>query len=191
MRDASDAWVLFVRRVADELGFRVDLEREPGNGDYLCGTNGERLHIFPAWPRDKGRAEVTALLPSIRHYAHSRHGAITVAMSRPPAAVARDIQRRLLNGYAAALETAQRRCDEDARERSRVDQIARLLVPLLPEGGERHFNHVSEGEAQLGWWKSRDPEGTGRIRVHRDGSLTVEISSIRPDLLGKMLAALK
>ena len=109
-----------------------------GYGAILAGPDGARLHL--TGPRD-GKIHVSGCLPvtSLRVTA----GGINVGASRPPAAIAAEVGRRLLPAYRAAL----------------ADQITGLFpagaaaMPSHCQSSSRSEIVLHLGEAAGGWVK--------------------------------------
>ena len=129
-----------------------------GYGAILAGPDGARLHL--TGPRD-GKIHVSGCLPvtSLRVTA----GGINVGASRPPAAIAAEVGRRLLPAYRAALAEIR---EQDAIERAA--QLARAaladqITGLFPAGAAAMPSHCQSssrseivlhlGEAAGGWVK--------------------------------------
>src|SRR4029077_20122434 len=74
------------------------------------------------------------IFPPTRHPAERCRPEITVSASRSPAAIAREISRRLLPRYRAILADAQARNRQDAADGEARSKLAAIIADLLPPG---------------------------------------------------------
>jgi hypothetical protein len=184
------------------LGFALDVAAQLGDGwEAAPGAHGELAFIRHADGRGlfihaltypfsaRGRAEVRGVYPDGWTGDREREPRITVSMGRDPAAVARDIARRLLPAYGEQLERARAYVAEAQAEESSREQVAAAITAVLP-GTER--DHVQPWK--LGIALRLRPWGYRHTCVIRSGSDSTEVDL---DLRGlpaadavRMLAAL-
>lgn len=109
-----------------------------GEDTYLCGPNGEQIHMMVGRYRvAAGRAELTGSLnhDGQRLYEHIPYGSklpsITVSLAKSPQQIARDIERRLLPTYREIrTETLARKARSDQDELDRQGLAASLAAVL-------------------------------------------------------------
>lgn len=129
------------RNIAAELSgewHRDDSPRE--DGAALRGPNGERLWLNPGaeWiAAERGKLAIHGDLSDLREhlrYNEPHHG-IRVAMSKRPAVIAREIERRLLPDYRIARDQASERKTAHDAAMTRRNEILDELQGIL--GGRR------------------------------------------------------
>lgn len=127
----------------------------------LVGPGEAALVVYLTW---HDRVEISPVFPRGRngdHYGPYQFepAKITVASSRPPAAIAKDIQRRLLPAYLPALAEAVARRDRDAQHQREARAVADRLAAILPKSTVRE-----NGSSYQVF--SYEPEVT--IQIHSD-----------------------
>lgn len=169
--------------VAEALeGFSVDTSWDNSWNVPLNGPNGARIFLS----LDRGRVEVGGAYPDGYYQAlgsQERHE-ITVALSRGPVTIAREIVRRLLPGYLATLAEVQEkmRLDQEAKDMRQV--AAERLAEVLSIPGV----HLRDGELS---WFSDTPAGYGSARVnYGGGTAAIEARSVTLEVAERILCVL-
>lgn len=149
----------FARPIAAALGEGWTVTNghwDSGDDAFLQGPAGERIHVIYGSGMTnhvaKDRAKFSGSLPDDVYQA--RYGnlpSITTTLSKTPAQLAQEIERRLLSAYRPLLAEAQEnRRDEDRRERVR-DELAETLARTLGKYGTRsRHNDSSTTSIHLG-----------------------------------------
>lgn len=113
-------------------------------GVFLVHHTGARVFVSANRYRLEGRAEFTGCAPRFRDgsgaYASSVRGGIsnrrvTCDLRRPPAAIARDLERRLLPEFLAEWDAASVVVDQQHAAEDELDQVAVRLAAVI--GGRR------------------------------------------------------
>lgn len=176
-----------LRQTADAVaahleGYKVDTDWESGWNVPLDGPDQARIFLS----LDKGRVEVGGAYPQGYYQAlgsQERHE-ITVALTRGPEVIAREIERRLLPGYLTTLAEVKEkmRLDQEAKDMRQV--AAERLVEVLSIPGV----HLRDGELS---WFSDTPAGYGSARVnYGGGTVAVEARSVTLEVAERILRVL-
>jgi hypothetical protein len=153
----------FARAVATQLdGFEFQTNDEIGHAVWLGHPDGRRLFVRRLW-NDHDRIEVSGHYPHSDYYFQSgEHRRITVAIAREPAAIAKEITRRLLPGYVQVLAKVQAHLAKQAAGDTRRAELAARLARLIP-GASVH----DDGPPQHHHPLVHKRPGADRLRAHR------------------------
>ncbi len=176
--------------IADALGgWKVDTdERWTGHrGAHLDGPGGARLTIGAHGYRNADRLEIAGSYPQVpgqRLPYGTKHHTITVSRDRGPAAIARDVRRRLLPPYAETLAEVCKSQAQDTTAQEARDTLADRLGGTVPS----HARGDSSTEIYLSL-----PAGLhGRARVnYRGDSASLELGDVPADLAIRVLDLLR
>ena len=133
---------------------------------HLRGCQGYSLALSAQYPHSaKGRIEIRGCVPS--HDAKGRPlyhglkgGEITVSLARDPAAIAREIARRLLPTYGEAYAEARLALDAANAHHAETESAAREFAALL---GAR-FNPRESNGGDVRYYLP-DELGSGHVRI--------------------------
>jgi hypothetical protein len=160
-------------------------------GEYIDGPDGATLWLHRFW-RDESRIVVSGDWPRTaggqlpKRYSE-KLPSITVADSRSPQAIARDITRRFLPDYQAKLaEFRQRVADDNAYHKAVADLSARMAKAL----GLEVTDMKTQREGQLRLYGALSGDAWGDIEVSRD-SVTLKLHSLTPEKAEAILGLLK
>jgi hypothetical protein len=134
---------------------------------YILGANGEKLFLSNTWG-GKGRIYATGILPDRRTFSDG----ITVAATKTPSQIARDIERRLLPAYQTALAEANDKvAKERAAETARLETIAEVekIIDLpftTDHQGNRSSRYVEAGIIRV--------EYADNVQIERFHSVTLD-----------------
>ncbi|MEV7123945.1 hypothetical protein [Kitasatospora griseola] len=140
----------------------------------------------------RGRLTVRGLMP--HDWSGRDRFEIGVSAARPPADIARDIRRRLLPDYMAALPGAQ--AEVAASERLRLARIAAMqsLVEVLPALHTYDWDNEQSAGSYYGEAHNR-PErahGNGTVRVNHSAlSVDLKLTGVPLHLALRVLALLR
>lgn len=146
--------------IAHELGdhWTVDTTRDAYDGVYLNGQAGATLFLVLLWS-DKDRLVISGSYNVPDSHRLDRHE-ITVNRFRPPTAIVKEINRRLLPGYLVTLEKALQADADDKQAAADKAAVQARLMTAMP-GAKLDAAGVN--------WFSND-HGYGDIRLYHDGS---------------------
>lgn len=139
---------------------------------WLYGPDGAVLAVFTegACAADRRRLHIVGWAPSwlAEHFPRSSVSRISVARSKTPQVIARDVTRRLLPPYRAALETAQACQSEHEAARAACEELTAQLSEIL---GARRLTHAPD-RVRFG----RVDDGiSGEIRLPSRGDATATV----------------
>jgi len=178
------------RAIATHLdGFCVQTDSEIGHAVWLGHPDGRRLFVRRLW-NNHGRIEVSGHYPHSDYYFQpGEHRKITVAMAREPAAIDREITRRLLPGYVQVLAKVQAHIAKRAAGDTRRAELAARLATLIPGASVHDDGHHS---TTIRWYASdQEPIGDGRIELRHDAtSATFTADSLPPATVERLAVAL-
>ncbi len=178
------------RAVAAQLdGFQVQTDNEIGHAVWLGHPDGRRLFVRRPW-NHHDRVEISGHYPHSDYYfGPGEHIKITVAIAREPAAIAKEITRRLLPAYVQVLAKVQAHLARQAADDTRRAQLAARLARLIPGASVHDDGHHS---TTIRWYTSdQEPIGYGRIELRHDAtSATFKADSLPPATLERLAAAL-
>lgn len=180
--------VATLESIATELGSDWRVETPHDHSARLVSDSRDGLTIWArveTYGAQSGRLKLSAGTPDGANYsAGDTHGidgaAVTVAMTRTPAAIARDMERRLI-GPAVDYWTAVR------------ERIARRLSALSArETLARELADIMHGEARetRGDWRAETPDALRHGKLYTYGHMspdyaaedvTVELRNLSPD----------
>jgi hypothetical protein len=154
----------------------------------LDGPGGQALEIF--WQAGRKRGEIRGGFPSLpgdrrpylRHEDEKRCR-IGLNLTRPPEALAREIERRLLPAYEKAFATVSRQVeDAHASHRGAEDLLGELvgICPKRPQTDYQRHTHEAvfrdiQGSARVTGPTESRPDGTVHLRLELPGSVAVEV----------------
>jgi hypothetical protein len=133
-------------KVAAELGGNA--RAHPGS-DYegtavtITGDGGITLHVESLYS-DPGRVEISGVYPSTRMERLART-TITVAASRGPKVIAREITSRLLPGYLTELARVVEFNVRQAHDTGLREALAGKLTGMFPEAFTRTTGYTGQG----------------------------------------------
>ncbi|WP_353707278.1 hypothetical protein ABRQ22_14850 [Cellulosimicrobium sp. ES-005] len=164
-------------------GWSVDADPqwEEYRGVYVDGPDGARLWLTLAW-NNADRLEVQGLYPKpeephargwSKRYDEERKDSITVRRDRDPAAIAREITRRLLPGYLEMLgEAVEANAKHDAAVRAGRDLRAAIADRL----GKGARIVETRGEVSTPYHGSDSGKPSATFKAHDGGGVSeVEI----------------
>ena len=108
------------------------------DGTFSRGQS-KGLHVGQSWPR--GRIEVGCLWPSVNgtQFSPRESMSITISADRPPRAIAKDIQRRLLAWYETEWEEAcqrrERHCGNEVSKQVFAAACQSIMRPAAHRNG--------------------------------------------------------
>lgn len=195
-----------VKEIAKSLGnswtATEDKDKETGRvwGWSLAGPEEQNLRIGTVWNQE-GRLTISGTYPSEVDAQGQRqdYGAqavrydetrpsITVAQDREPAAIAREITRRLMPEYTRILTEAKRRREQHRAYVAGCLSIIDRLAKVCPDytkivkphsGGENYLNIAGP-----------DHEFYGDIKPHGDGTVSVTVRGITVESAEALLRSL-
>ncbi len=171
------------RRIADHLPeWRAEEDTWNPAASQLSHPDGRRIRIRPLHPlRDLGRLAIEGQAPSAVRGALARTQcqSITVRADRDPAAIAREICRRLLPAYTDEFTALAEQADRIAKAEASRTEITARLASLLPQ-----FT------GQAGILTHRSVRGRERCRaVVSADAVTLELTDLTPDIAYAVLTA--
>ena len=154
----------------------------------LAGPSAQTLELI--WCNGRERAEVRGVFPKlpggrdayVRHEDEKR-SRIGVSLTRPPEALARDIQRRLLPAYRQVFERVSRQVQQAHASHEDAESLLAELVticgkkPQTDSQRRRHeivFRDIT-GSAQVTGSTESRPEGSVYLRLDLPGPVAVEV----------------
>lgn len=179
------------RGIASRLdGWSVREPPEDWGGCMLVleGPSAQALQVI--WCNGRERGEIRGVFPKlpggrdvyVRHEDEKRCR-IGVSLTRPPEALARDIQRRLLPAYEEVFETVSRQVEQAHASHEAAETLLAELVsicgkkPQTDSQRRRHeivFRDIT-GSAQMTGPTDSRPEGSVYLRLDLPGPVAVEI----------------
>jgi hypothetical protein len=167
-----------------------------GNGVHLVGPDAVRLHVghVPAYGGAGARFEIkgsptreesgqTLRYSDAREFEGGGRKSITVAASKKPGAIARDITNRLLPAYLPYVAALRKRLVEHMAYEDRVVRFRDQLLSALGNAGQRDRDDRSN-DIRLNL-----EDGYGTIQV-QDGSIHLSNMSIPGDLALEIATAM-
>ena len=152
---------------------------------YILGANDERLFLSNMWGGGKGRIYISGSFPSGLSHTDS---SITVAATKTPSQIAKDIERRLLPAYQIALAAAKEQiAAADRAEMARLATIAEVekIIDLpftADHTGKRASRHVEAGIIRVSY--------ADHVEIERFHSVTLDqfrrIAAAVPELFKKL-----
>lgn len=160
-------------------------------GVHIAHRDGRRLLFLRVPYNAPGRLAISGVYPPVDS-AYGRDAdpvQITVGLTRPAEAVAREITRRLLPAYeprlAHAVAQAQRRAGEQALRDEVVERLCQALPGTRPITREHH--HSSKVALSL---HSRPGSWQGSGEVYPGGTVELTLHSLPADLAVALLDTL-
>lgn len=180
-------------------GWRVDLGTDAAGERYdwvdLVRGDGARVRLTVGGFRAEGRVTLRGCWPRYRNgngYSGGKSHAITCDASRPPAAIAREIARRLLPAYLPAYEEARRWVAEHEEHADEAHAVAARIAAVV--GGELAESKSRPGEQVR---IRREPRAVYRLHVSPaydgvDGlkptRVSFEVHDLDPETAAQVLA---
>lgn len=167
----------FTREVAEHLGWRAEPDRLAEFRAVLVSPDSERLVVQEAHGPKQDRLRITTSMLWIKQRWYGEPLKITVAVTKTPAQVAKEIQRRLLPGYRTMIEQARAEHEREvAAENRRQQLLGDLRVALGPEAEVLpHFNRVRLGDGP-DRIEVRVAGGSVEFDVHTTDARAVELA---------------
>jgi len=168
----------FTARTVDDFGYRLRLDHPDGRGLYLHRrhNNGSRVEIVGAYPH------------SDYYFRTGEHVSITVAITRGPAVIAREITRRLLPVYTEVLGKIHAHIAKQAADHASRTQAAKRLAALIP-GASIHDD--GRHTTTIRWYAADEPIGYGHIELSAAGTTgTFQARSLPIATLERLATAL-
>ena len=192
MNDEFNAYPL-AQKIAPELGEGWYVTKGHWDKDaFLCDDQGAKLHVSArAWRKqDEGKLEISGSLDKYRkvtRYHEPKHEIKVSYLTKSPARIAGDIERRLLPNYRKALaELDERQRAYDERESAKEDFMRSLLATL---GNAARRQSYSDDRIDFGRYGD---DVRGDIRVLGDSvQFEIEVSKSHALLLAAELSALR
>ncbi len=143
----------------------------------LRAEDGRRLHLCSNGYQQDGRIEVSPVMPSAANGMHwtafySRREkrpqlTITCSMSRGAAAIARDIQRRLLTQYETTLaETRRRIAEYDTQLRRKEDMRGFFVEHFAAHAPADMHDRVTNGRGGGSWQITLGANHVHQLSLH-------------------------
>jgi hypothetical protein len=164
---------VLARGIAGHLdGFQMVTDDELGHAAWLQHDDGRRLFLRRQGIHgiQGGRVEIRGAFPD-SDYPYGpgeRPRPITVAIGRSPAAIAAEISRRLLPGYAQALAQVQARIARQAADQQSRLRVATRLAAILPDATVRDDGRLA---VTVHWSAPARSIGSGDIELRKAGAL--------------------
>ncbi len=147
----------FTAHAVDDFGYTLRLDHPDGRGLYL-----HRQH------NNHSRVEIVGAYPHSDYYFRTgEHVSITVAISRGPVVISREITRRLLPVYTQVLGKVHAHIAKQAADHANRTRAARRLVALIP-GASIHDD--GRHATTVRWYTADEPIGYGHIELGAAGT---------------------
>ncbi len=147
----------FTARTVDDFGYTLRLDHPDGRGLYL-----HRQH------NDGGRVEIVGAYPhSDYHFRTGEHVSITVAITRGPAVISREITRRLLPACTQVLGKIHAHIAKQTADHANRTRAAKRLAALIP-GASIHDD--GRHTTTVRWYADDEPIGYGHIELGAAGT---------------------
>jgi hypothetical protein len=160
----------------------------PGGAALTLSHRDGRLHVSADWPRHEGSSEDYG--PS-RYSEEGRalRASISADPKREPAALARDISRRVLARYLPELPRAfERRAEDERQKRAQLD-TARTVAALV---GGKLTERDLEQQRRGGTVQLYSPLQTVyRVSVDYGGAIALELHGLTLETLRRVMAAVQ
>lgn len=157
--------------------------QQTGYCHYL--TNGQQKIQF-MYVSNSGRKKVSASVCFPYHTAKNSHYCkIGLSINRHPRALAADIKRRLLPGYAENLQACidEHHANKNKREMDHfIIETFKKIIPMQYQHGSGHYFGDSYGNLAKGWLKQN---------LHRGDEITLELHCLNPEQVCQILALIK
>ena len=154
---------------------------------YLAGPDGERLRVTSDGARLCFRGDLGDAGP---HGYGLDNPRACVSASKAPSTIAKDVARRILPKYRAALAEARRRKTEsDAADHRRDALVAAIADALGPSVGEVWLDHCGRAHLQLGDYALHEDDVEAQFEIgsgRHPARVTLQVSK---DLVVALAAA--
>jgi len=152
----------------------ASLRRDDGPSISIHNNRG-RLSIHGAWPKGAD---------GHHYYPHDRSAEITCAVARPPASIARDIERRLLPVYLPLWQEQDRKRREAEESSRQAEALIRRLEDVLGIEPRDHGRNGRRDSMTVYF-------GRAEFTVYRYGSFKFEFRGSAPDELLSIAGLMK
>jgi hypothetical protein len=168
----------FTAHTVDDFGYTLRLDHPDGRGLYL-----HRQH------NNHSRVEIVGAYPHSDYYFRTgEHVSITVAVTRGPAVIAREITRRLLPVYTEVLDRIHGHIAKQATDHANCTRAAKQLAALIP-GASIHDD--GRHTTTVRWYADDEPIGYGHIELSAAGTTgTFQARSLPIATLERLATAL-
>jgi hypothetical protein len=198
--ETTNAWETLqtlAKGVADIMGYKVKPRSESNHGGYAVieGPDGRAIAFNTASGlANSGKIHISGVYPDridgrLVWTARKTYPRIQVAMSKSPAIVARDIERRLMPDYLALLAECKETIARWTDIRDKSGTIANMIATEFGAQVRKRDNPTADAEISL--YGSRDlPEETAHVHVS-SGSVTFDRLTVSPSVAFAILRLLK
>jgi hypothetical protein len=147
----------FTAHTVDDVGYMLRLDHPDGRGLYLHRqhNNDSRVEIVGAYPH------------SDYHFRTGERVSITVAITRGPAVISREITRRLLPVYTEVLSKIHAHITKQTTDHANRTRAARRLAALIPDASIHNDGHHA---TTVRWYTADEPIGYGHIELSGAGT---------------------
>jgi hypothetical protein len=147
----------FTAHAVDDFGYTLRLDHPDGRGLYL-----HRQH------NNECRVEIVGAYPHSDYYfREGEHVSITVAITRGPAVISREITRRLLPVYTQVLGKIHAHIAKQTTDHANRTRAARRLAALIPDASIHDDGHHA---TTVRWYTADEPIGYGHIELSAAGT---------------------
>lgn len=178
------AFQVWAQKVAAELGlayvkrnYWAHLVAPDGTGYSLERPYNGKIEIVPLYP------------PTSFSFYRQERGKIGVSFGRDPAAVKRDIERRLAPQYAETLAAVREHNTSQAAQKAAREALAAQIAGLYPAGVVTLPEHAQSDFQTKVYVSGQEGYGGGWLRISGDGT-SVETDGIFRFSAGAAKAAL-
>lgn len=181
---------VIAEQIVAALGTDWSVEQPPGGnrGVYLAGPDQQKLWIARGWDAGtKTRLIIHGDYPGTESYRVENHE-ITVAETRPPAAIAKEIERRLLPKYRETLATRLQQLQSDADARAAREAFADRIIEATGGLAQRRETHrgrpdPDRTEVFVPSNAGGNDHGYGTFTpFHRADRVTIELHNVPADV---------
>ena len=185
-----DTMTRFAVALARAMGAGWRAEAMHERGAHLRHRDGRALFLHaPTYPFSmQGRVEVSGVYPHRQAWRRDR-ASVTVGISRDPAAIAKDLQRRLMPAYEAELAVALAAEAAQEAAAAEVGRVAAAILAAVP-GSDQEVQGVPYGEARVRL-RGHGYRHDVRVRGGRDGvEVDMDLRGVPAGDVLRMLTAL-
>lgn len=164
-------------------GWRHNRVIQSGYCHYLTNGN-QKIQIMYVSGSSKQKVNMSLVFAPYIAQQRDHNCSIGISINRSSKAIAADIKRRLLPGYAEHLQQAieARKADQDKKEMDRfIIETFRKIIPLQTTGRDHYFG---DSYSDL-------PKGTITQNYHRGDEISLNIHNLTPEQACKILAIIQ